>query len=88
MAAACHNQGVSVAYGRKVTRAAHRYANAVTGAAVKGTKKAAQVTVEAATYPVRAVTSVFTFMDLMAPTKAHVKPAKVKYSCNWANCPK
>lgn len=88
LAAACHNQGVSVAHGRKVTRAAHRYANAVTGAAVKTAKKAAQVTVEAASYPVRAVTSPFTFMALLAPTKAHVKPAKVKYSCNWVNCPK
>ncbi len=28
-AAACHNQGISVAYGRKVTRAAARYANKV-----------------------------------------------------------
>ena len=44
------------------------------------------VTVEAATYPVRAVTSTFTFMALMAPTKAQVKPAKIIYKCNWANC--
>ena len=28
-AAACHNQGISVAYGRKITRAAARYANKV-----------------------------------------------------------
>lgn len=28
-AAACHNQGISVAYGRKVTKAAARYANKV-----------------------------------------------------------
>jgi soluble lytic murein transglycosylase-like protein len=88
LAAACHNQGVSVAYGRKVSASARRYANAVTGAVVKTTKKAASVTVEAASYPVRAVTSTFTFMALMAPPKAHVKPAKVKYQCNWANCPK
>lgn len=87
LAAACHNQGVSVAYGRKVTSAARRYANAVTGAAVKTTKKAAQVTVEAASYPVRAVSSTFTFMALLAPPKAQ-KPArqKVVYKCNWANC--
>jgi len=86
LAAACHNQGVSVAYGRKVSSSARRYANAVTGAVVKNTKKAAHVTVEAATYPVRAVTSTFTFMALMAPTKAQVKPAKVIYKCNWTNC--
>ena len=89
LAAACHNQGVSVAYGRKVTSAASRYANAVTGAAVKTTKKAAQVTVEAASYPVRAVNSTFTFMALMAPPKAQ-KPIRKKaaYKCNWTNCPK
>jgi hypothetical protein len=28
-AAACHNQGISVAYGRKVSKAAARYANKV-----------------------------------------------------------
>lgn len=88
MAAACHNQGISVAHGRKVVASARRYANAVTGAVVKTTKKAASVTVEAASYPVRVVRSTFTFAALLTPTKAHVKPTKVKYRCNWANCPK
>ena len=88
LAAACHNQGVSVAYGKSVKASARKYANAVTGAVVKTTKKATQVTVEAATYPVRAVTSTFTFMALLAPPKAQVKPAKVQYKCNWSNCPK
>lgn len=87
LAAACHNQGFSVAYGKSVKASARRYANAVTGAVVKTSKKAASVTVEAASYPVRAVTSTWTFMHLMAPPKAQ-KPArqKVVYKCNWANC--
>ena len=89
LAAACHNQGVSVAYGKSVKASARKYANAVTGAVVKTSKKAAQVTVEAASYPVRAVTSTFTLMALLAPEKAQ-KPArqKVVYKCNWVNCPK
>lgn len=89
LAAACHNQGISVAHGKSVKASARRYANAVTGAVVKTTKKAAAVTVEAASYPVRAVRSTWSFMHLLAPEKAP-KPAaqKVVYRCNWANCPK
>ena len=89
MAAACHNQGHRTIQTGKFAKSAKRYAAAVTGAAIKTTQKAAQVTVEAASYPVRAVTSTWTFMRLMAPEKAQ-KPARQKmvYKCNWANCPK
>jgi soluble lytic murein transglycosylase-like protein len=86
MAAACHNQGHRTIQTGKFAKSAKRYAASVTGAVVKTTKKATQVTVEAATYPVRAVTSTFTFMALLAPPKAQVKPAKVQYKCNWTNC--
>lgn len=89
MAAACHNQGHRTIQTGKFAKSAKRYAAAVTGAAVKTTKKAAQVTVEAASYPVRAVTSTFTFMALLAPPKARKPVAqKVVYKCNWTNCPK
>jgi soluble lytic murein transglycosylase-like protein len=89
MAAACHNQGHRTIQTGKFAKSAKRYAAAVTGAAVKTTQKATQVTVEAVSYPVRAVTSTWTFMRLMAPEKAR-KPAtqKVVYKCNWVNCPK
>ena len=89
MAAACHNQGHRTIQTGKFAKSAKRYAAAVAGAAVKTTQKATQVTVEAASYPVRAVTSTWTFMRLMAPEKAQ-KPARQKmvYKCNWANCPK
>lgn len=89
LAAACHNQGISVAHGKSVKASARRYANAVTGAVVKTTKKAAHVTVEAASYPVRAASATFTFMALLAPKKApKPEPMKVAYRCNWVNCPK
>ena len=89
MAAACHNQGHRTIQTGKFAKSAKRYAAAVTGAAVKTTQKAAQVTVEAASYPVRAVTSTWTFMRLMAPEKARKPIAqKVVYKCNWVNCPK
>lgn len=89
MAAACHNQGHRTIQTGKFAKSAKRYAAAVTGAAVKTSKKATQVTVEAVSYPVRAVTSTWTFMRLMAPEKARKPVAqKVVYKCNWVNCPK
>lgn len=89
LAAACHNQGISVAHGKSVKASARKYANAVTGVVVNTTKKAARVTVEAASYPVRSIRATGAFVALLAPEKpSKPAPKKVAYRCNWANCPK
>lgn len=88
LAAACHNQGVSVASGRRVTASARRYANAVMGS----TQKAARKVVEAVSYPARALAAPGKLRRLTAtqiePASAAIRPKKSRYKCNWVNCPK
>lgn len=90
MAAACHNQGHRTIQTGKFAKGAKKYAASVTGAVVQTSRKAAKVTVEAASYPVRSVGALFTFYSLMAPEKPAKppRPRKTVYRCNWVNCPK
>lgn len=84
LAAACHNQGISVTSGRRVTKSASRYANAVAG-------KAVAMTARAVSYPAKAWTAPVRLKRLVAPEiapAAAVRPKKTRYKCNWTNCPK
>lgn len=89
MAAACHNQGHGTMKTGKFANSAKRYAAAVTGVAVKTSRKAARVATEAVSYPVRATKAAFAFPRLFAyATPTPVADRPVRYKCNWANCPK
>lgn len=90
MAAACHNQGVSVAAGKRVTASARRYANAVVGTASKTAQKATKVVRTVITYPVEAFTAPARLKRIVAPeiTPAAIKPKKTRYKGNWVNAPK
>jgi hypothetical protein len=73
LAAACHNQGASVAAGSKVTYAARKYANAV---------------MRSVAYPAQAFAAPAKFARIVAPAKSAIKHKTTRYKCNWTNCPK